>query len=99
MAIVVTVRRIIVQIGRFGRMMIKIRIWSESFGGARFGFGRPRVEFGQIEGGVQEKDSDGKGSEGIDVDVLGGDAMSERIFNFLILYIFCNYYFPTSTTI
>jgi hypothetical protein len=69
-------------------MMIKIRIWSESFGGARFGFGRPRVEFGRIEGGVREKDPNGKGSEGIDVDVLGGDIVSERIFNFLILYFF-----------
>jgi hypothetical protein len=67
----------IVRIGRSGRMMIGIGIWSGSFGGARLGFGRPGVGFGRIECGVWEKDPDGKGSEGVDVDVLGGDAVSE----------------------
>jgi hypothetical protein len=41
--------------------------------------------FGWIESKVPKKDIDGKGSEMIDVDVLGGGTVSKRILYFLIL--------------
>lgn len=65
------------RIGRSGRIMIGIGIVSGSFGGARFGFGRPGVGFGRVESRVREEDPDGEGGEGVDVDVLGGDPIGE----------------------
>lgn len=68
----------VVQTGRSRRMRIGIGIKSGSFGSARLGFGRPGVRFGRTESGVGEKDPDGEGGEGVDVDVFRGDAVCER---------------------